>query len=191
MSNSEVEKCPTKKIPEYPFIGRSNVGKSSLINMICSDKKLAKTSNKPGKTKLINHFIIDKSWFLVDLPGYGYAKASKSNKKIITKIINDYFKKRKQIISAFVLVDIRHETQEIDLNFMRWLNNNYIPFSIILTKADKLTKKKVLENKKKYLNAILKEWENSPQIFITSSQKKIGREKILKYISTLNSSFKI
>ena len=138
ISNSDVSKCPQNSLPEYAFIGRSNVGKSSLINMLTSRKKLAKTSGKPGKTQLINHFLINKNWHLVDLPGYGYAKVSKSAKKTFQKFIIDYFNKRKQLVSAFVLVDIRHAPQPIDLDFMQWLGENMIPFSIIFTKADKL-----------------------------------------------------
>ena len=138
VSNQEVAKCPNNNIPEYAFIGRSNVGKSSLINMLTDRKSLAKTSGRPGKTQLINHFIINKSWFLVDLPGYGYARVSKSTKKVFQKFITAYFKERKQLVSAFVLVDIRHKPQLIDLEFMQWLGENMIPFSIIFTKADKL-----------------------------------------------------
>ena len=138
VSNQNVKDCPSDKIPEYAFIGRSNVGKSSLINMLTNNKKLAKTSSRPGKTRLINHFIIDSSWHLVDLPGYGYAKASKTEKKEFQKLITDYFNYRKQLINAFILVDVRHEAQKIDIEFMRWLTNNEIAFSIIFTKIDKL-----------------------------------------------------
>ena len=143
ISNSDVAKCPKDKLPEYAFIGRSNVGKSSLINMLTDRKNLAKTSGKPGKTQLINHFIINKTWFLVDLPGYGYARVSKSIKKVFQKFITAYFSKRTQLVSAFVLVDCRHEPQKIDLEFMQWLCENQIPFSIIFTKADKLSKNKL------------------------------------------------
>ena len=139
MSNSDINKCPKENIPEYPFIGRSNVGKSSLINFICNKKNLAKTSRKPGKTELINHFKINKSWYLVDLPGYGYSVSSKSKKIQFQKIISNYFKKRKQIILTFILIDIRHEPQKIDLEFMKWLNSIKIPFSLIFTKSDKIT----------------------------------------------------
>ena len=137
VSNTQVAKCPTHKLPEYAFIGRSNVGKSSLINMLTNHKGLAKTSSKPGKTQLINHFLINKNWYLVDLPGYGYAQVSKQSKKTFQQFITDYFKKRKELVCAFVLVDIRHEPQKIDLEFMQWLGENAIPFAIIFTKADK------------------------------------------------------
>ena len=141
VSNTKVDQCPKSKIPEYAFIGRSNVGKSSLINMLCNQKKLAKTSSKPGKTQLINHFLINKKWYLVDLPGYGYARASKTEKKTFQKFIVNYFIKRKELVSAFLLIDIRHNPQPIDLDFLRWLGENFIPFSIVFTKADKLKKK--------------------------------------------------
>ena len=138
LSNTKVELCPKSKIPEYAFIGRSNVGKSSLINMLCNRKKLAKTSSRPGKTQLINHFLINKQWHLVDLPGYGYARVSKTKKKTFQKFITNYFIKRKELIAAFLLIDLRHKPQTLDLEFMRWLGENYIPFSIVFTKADKL-----------------------------------------------------
>jgi len=151
VSNSDVSKCPKDLLPEYAFIGRSNVGKSSLINMLTSRKSLAKTSGRPGKTQLINHFIINKNWYLVDLPGYGYARVSKSSKKVFQKFITAYFSQRQQLISAFVLVDIRHKPQPVDLEFMQWLGQNMIPFSIIFTKADKLRPKAI-----KLLKIILK-----------------------------------
>jgi len=138
VSNQDVSKCPKNNFPEYAFIGRSNVGKSSLINMLTNQKKLAKTSGRPGKTQLINHFLINEQWYLVDLPGYGYARVSKSSKKTFQKFITSYFQQRKQLVSAFVLIDIRHEPQQIDLNFMQWLGEHQIPFSIIFTKSDKL-----------------------------------------------------
>ena len=137
VSNQDVSKCPKNNFPEYAFIGRSNVGKSSLINMLTNQKKLAKTSGRPGKTQLINHFLINEQWYLVDLPGYGYARVSKSSKKTFQKFITSYFQQRKQLVSAFVLIDIRHEPQQIDLNFMQWLGEHQIPFSIIFTKSDK------------------------------------------------------
>ena len=148
VSNTKVEKCPKSKIPEYAFIGRSNVGKSSLINMLCNRKKLAKTSSRPGKTQLINHYLINKQWHLVDLPGYGYARISKTQKKTFQKFIVDYFVKRKELIAAFLLIDLRHKPQTIDLEFMHWLGENWIPFSIVFTKADKLKEKEIKTNAK-------------------------------------------
>ena len=190
MSNSKVAHCPTELIPEYAFIGRSNVGKSSLINMLTGRKNLAKTSGKPGKTQLINHFKINNNWFLVDLPGYGYAKVSKKDKKTFQKYITDYFNKRKQLISAFVLIDIRHEPQEIDLRFMEWLGLNQVPFSIVFTKADKLKTGAVTAQVENYLKTMLSEnWEEVPRYFITSSLKNIGRDELLSYIDEINRDF--
>ncbi len=186
ISNSDVAKCPKDKIPEYAFIGRSNVGKSSLINMLTGRKSLAKTSGRPGKTQLINHFIINKSWFLVDLPGYGYARVSKSSKKVFQKFITAYFSKRTQMVCAFVLVDCRHEPQKIDLEFMQWLGENQIPFSIIFTKADKLSKNKLPVQIESYISEMLKYWEEMPNYFITSSSSGLGKEEILAYISEIN-----
>ncbi|GGX06344.1 putative GTP-binding protein EngB [Aquimarina muelleri] len=186
MSNSDVAKCPKDKLPEYAFIGRSNVGKSSLINMLTNRKNLAKTSGRPGKTQLINHFIINKNWFLVDLPGYGYAKVSKSSKKVFQKFITAYFAKRTQIVSAFVLIDSRHEPQKIDLEFMQWLGENQVPFSIIFTKADKLTKTKLPVQINNYINEMLNYWEEMPNYFITSSSSGLGQEDVLKYIEDIN-----
>ena len=190
VSNQDVDKCPSNALPEYAFIGRSNVGKSSLINMLTSRKSLAKTSGRPGKTQLINHFIINKNWYLVDLPGYGYARVSKSQKKVFQKFITAYFEKRRQLVSAFVLVDIRHKPQPIDLNFMTYLGENQIPFSIIFTKADKL-KPKGIEN---YINAyksiILEIWEEMPNYFITSATKGIGKDELLNYIESINLDLK-
>ena len=192
VSNQNVNDCPKENIPEYAFIGRSNVGKSSLINMLTNNKKMAKTSSKPGKTRLINHFLIDSSWHLVDLPGYGYAKASKSEKKNFQKLITDYFINRNQLISAFILVDVRHEAQKIDIEFMRWLTINKIAFSMVFTKIDKLKQDGnpnagIEEKIKKYKSVILENWEYLPEIFLTSSTKHIGRENILHYIKKLNS----
>ena len=190
ISNTDVSKCPNIAIPEYAFIGRSNVGKSSLINAICNKKNLAKTSSRPGKTQLINHFLINKNWHLVDLPGFGYARVSKTNKKKFQKFITNYFKQRKQLVSAFLLIDIRHEPQSIDLNFMQWLGENYIPFSIIFTKADKLKPAARERNINNYTSKILENhWEELPPIFITSSLHKTGSEKILIYINSLNKDF--
>ncbi len=191
VSNQEVFKCPTTQIPEYAFIGRSNVGKSSLINMLTNQKSLAKTSGRPGKTQLINHFIINKEWFLVDLPGYGYARVSKSTKKIFQKFITTYFKERKQLVSAFVLVDIRHEPQFIDLAFMRWLGKHEIPFSIIFTKADKLRPKSIERHIESYKNKLLEFWEEMPNYFITSSSNYLGKEALLNYIDSVNNELSI
>ncbi|NNL15887.1 MAG: YihA family ribosome biogenesis GTP-binding protein [Flavobacteriaceae bacterium] len=188
VSNSDVSKCPNNILPEYAFIGRSNVGKSSLINMLTNRKSLAKTSGKPGKTQLINHFIINKNWYLVDLPGYGYAKVSKSAKKVFQKFITDYFSKRKQLVSAFVLVDIRHKPQPLDLEFMQWLGENLIPFSIIFTKADKLKPKAIDKHIDDYKNILFESWEEMPNFFITSSSKGIGKEKLLDYIESINNT---
>ncbi|MEY8850176.1 ribosome biogenesis GTP-binding protein YihA/YsxC [Psychroserpens sp. XS_ASV72] len=187
MSNSDVEKCPKNTLPEYAFIGRSNVGKSSLINMLTNHKNLAKTSGKPGKTQLINHFLINKNWYLVDLPGYGYAKVSKSSKKRFQKFITNYFEKRAQLVSAFVLVDIRHEPQKIDLEFMEYLGISEIPFSIIFTKADKLKPNAIIRHVDLYCQEFLKSWEALPPYFVTSSSKDIGREEVLEFIDSTNS----
>jgi GTP-binding protein len=186
ISNQEVGKCPTNKLPEYAFIGRSNVGKSSLINMLTNQKSLAKTSGRPGKTQLINHFLINKNWFLVDLPGYGYARVSKSAKKTFQKFITAYFRERKQLISAFVLVDIRHAPQTVDLAFMQWLGEHNIPFSIIFTKADKLRPKAIEDHITKYKNILLESWEEFPNYFITSSTNYTGKDALLNYIDTIN-----
>lgn len=188
ISNSDVKKCPKDSIPEYAFIGRSNVGKSSLINMLTGRKSLAKTSGKPGKTQLINHFIINNKWHLVDLPGYGYAKVSKSTKQTFQKFITNYFEKRQQLVSAFVLVDIRHEPQKIDLEFMTYLGTNHIPFSIIFTKADKLGKTKIEQHVSQYTEQLLTFWEELPPYFITSSTEKTGQEEVLGYIESINDS---
>ena len=189
ISNSDVTKCPKELLPEYAFIGRSNVGKSSLINMITGRNNLAKTSGKPGKTQLINHFIINKNWFLVDLPGYGYARVSKSTKNKFQKFITNYFENRQQLILAFVLVDIRHEPQKIDLEFMEYLTLNQIPFCIIFTKADKLKSKAIENHVEKYSEELLKTWEELPRYFITSSSKSIGKEEILEFIEQTNIQF--
>ncbi|MDT7828052.1 ribosome biogenesis GTP-binding protein YihA/YsxC [Pricia sp. S334] len=190
ISNTDVDKCPKEPLPEYAFIGRSNVGKSSLINMLTERNKLAKTSGRPGKTQLINHFKINDNWFLVDLPGYGYAKVSKKSKKTFQKYITEYFEKRKQLVCAFVLVDIRHEPQKIDMEFMEWLGENAIPFCIIFTKADKLRPKAVERQVEAYISQLLAGvWEEAPQYFITSSAKNLGREEILDYIEGVNEAF--
>ncbi len=186
ISNTDVNKAPQEPIPEYAFIGRSNVGKSSLINMLTNHKKLAKISGTPGKTQLINHFKINDNWYLVDLPGYGYAKTSKSSRRQFQKLITDYFLKRKNMVNAFVLVDARHLPQKIDLEFMRWLGEHGIPFSIIFTKADKLSSNELGKNTRKYKVKFLEEWQSMPQTFITSSTSKLGRDEILNYIERLN-----
>lgn len=190
MSNSNVRSCPTDPIPEYAFIGRSNVGKSSLINMLMQRKSLAKTSGRPGKTQLINHFKINENWFLVDLPGYGYARVSKKEKKTFQKYITDYFKERVQLVCAFVLVDIRHEPQKVDLEFLEWMGLNQIPFALIFTKADKLKPQVIQKQADNYINALLEGiWEDAPQYFITSSSNNLGREDVLEYIDGINENF--
>jgi len=188
ISNSLVAKCPKDRLPEYAFIGRSNVGKSSLINMLTNKKSLAKTSGKPGKTQLINHFIINKEWFLVDLPGYGYARVSKKSKKTFQKFITDYFEKREQMVCAFVLVDCRHEPQKVDLEFMEWLGTNQVPFNIIFTKADKLKPEALKRNIVRYQEILLETWEECPQYFTTSSSNYSGKEELLAYIHSINES---
>ena len=189
VSNSDVSKCPDYSFPEYAFIGRSNVGKSSLINCLCNKKNLAKTSSKPGKTQLVNHFLINKNWFLVDLPGYGYASASKKDKNTFRKLLFEYFKKRKQLINAYLLIDIRHEIQKIDLIFIKWLIKNYVSFSIVFTKSDKLTKSKIERNVKEYRKSLLKiSLISLPPIYITSSHDKIGFDGILSEIEKLNTN---
>lgn len=188
MSNSEVAKCPKNRLPEYAFIGRSNVGKSSLINMLMLRKNLAKTSGRPGKTQLINHFIINKSWYLVDLPGYGYARVSKKSKKTFQKFITNYFEKREQLVLAFVLVDCRHEPQPIDLEFMAWMGESGIPFNIIFTKADKLKPTALERNIEAYTEKMLETWEEMPQYFITSASNSTGRDEVLNYIDELNTT---
>ena len=191
MSNSDVAKCPKSMLPEYAFIGRSNVGKSSLINMLTNRKSLAKTSGRPGKTQLINHFLINKNWHLVDLPGYGYARVSKSAKKTFQKFITQYFSLREQLVSAFVLVDIRHDAQPIDLEFMEWLGENSIPFSIIFTKADKLKPNAITRHVENYKAKLLETWQEMPNYFVTSSSKSIGKDEVLNYIDNINNSMNI
>ena len=190
ISNTDLSKCPNERIPEYAFIGRSNVGKSSLINTLCERKSLAKTSGRPGKTQLINHFKINKSWYLVDLPGYGYARTSKTSKKAFQKLITTYFEKRKQLVSAFVLIDIRHDPQPIDLEFMEWLGKKYMPFAIVFTKADKEKPLALKRKTEAYIQKMLNDaWEEAPPHFITSSLHKTGKEQLLNYIDLLNKEF--
>jgi len=187
ISNSDVRKCLKHNLPEYAFIGRSNVGKSSLINMLCN-KAIAKTSSKPGKTQLINHFFINNEWYLVDLPGYGYAKMSKDGRNKLRRIIEEYILLREELISVFVLVDCRLEAQKIDLEFMEWLGVSGIPFSIVFTKADKLSGAKLQANINNYKEKLYETWNELPPIFVTSSEKKAGKSELLDYIENINSS---
>jgi len=186
ISNTDVTKCPKEQLPEYAFIGRSNVGKSSLINMLTERKNLAKTSGKPGKTQLINHFKINDNWFLVDLPGYGYAKISKSKRQSFQIFITEYFLQRPQLICSFVLVDVRHEPQKIDVDFMRFLGENQIPFCIIFTKSDKVKGSILHKNLLTYKTELLKTWEVMPPHFVTSATHKNGRKELLDYIDGVN-----
>ncbi len=188
ISNTDIKKCPQDGKPEYAFIGRSNVGKSSLINMLTNQKKLAQTSATPGKTLLINHYLINDEWYLVDLPGYGYAKRSKSQNEQLEHIITSYVLDREQMTLLFVLIDCRHEPQKIDLEFFQWLGENGVPFSIIFTKADKLTKSVLAKNIAAYKARLLKEWEELPPVFITSSENAAGREEVLRYVEEINST---
>lgn len=181
-SASSIYNCPKANLPEFAFIGRSNVGKSSLINMLCNNNKLAKTSSTPGKTQLINHFLINDSWYLVDLPGYGFAKTAKSNKAKFETIIYDYCKKRNTLVCLFVLIDSRLPLQAIDLEFMLWLAENKIPYSIIYTKADKNSKNELNKHIKAIETDLFKHWEELPNSFISSSEKKVGQEDILEFI---------
>ena len=178
--------CPKDTKPEYAFIGRSNVGKSSLINMLCNNKKLAKTSATPGKTLLINHFIINKEWYLVDLPGYGFAKRSKTEIAKLDQMIRGYILQREQLVNVFVLVDVRLEPQKVDLEFIDWLGGSGIPFTIVFTKADKLANGKVAANVEAYKKKLLDTWEELPPMIVTSSEKKIGRAEVLDYIESIN-----
>ena len=185
-----VSMCPKDTKPEYAFIGRSNVGKSSLINMLTNNKKLAKTSATPGKTLLINHFIINKEWYVVDLPGYGFAKRSKKEIQRLDQMIRSYILQRQQLVNVFVLIDVRLEGQKIDLEFMQWLGESSIPFSIVFTKADKLTAAKVRASVAAYEKVMLETWEEMPPYFVTSAEKKVGRDEVLDYIEQINKSLK-
>lgn len=189
VSNSDYKRCPNSKICEFAFIGRSNVGKSSLINMLLQSKDLAKTSSKPGKTLLINHFLVNRNWYVVDLPGYGYARASKEQRRKLKAIIDNYILFRTQLTNLFVLIDSRLEPQQIDLDFIDWLGHSAIPFSIIFTKADKLSNKQLTENITAYRNKLLETWETLPPIFITSSEKGVGRDEVLDYIESVIKEF--
>lgn len=187
ISSPDVSGCPETKVPEYAFIGRSNVGKSSLINMLTRSKGLAKTSQTPGKTLLINHFSMDNgAWYLVDLPGYGYAARGKEQREKLTRLIQGYILDRAQLTSLFVLIDVRHEPQKIDLEFLTWLGENGVPFAIVFTKADKLSKTAVARNVENYKKVLHQSWEELPPVFITSSEKSQGRDELLRYIYSIN-----
>ncbi len=186
ISNTDVNKCPAGNFPEYAFIGRSNVGKSSLINMLTGRKGLAMTSATPGKTMLINHFLINKNWYIVDLPGYGYAKRGQKGQEQIQRIIESYILQREQMTNLFVLIDSRHEPQPIDLAFIEWLGTNSVPFSIVFTKADKLKGGKLNSNIREYLKKLQEQWEELPPYFITSSENRMGREELLNYMASIN-----
>jgi len=186
VSNTDYKQGPKTLLPEYAFIGRSNVGKSSLINMLTGHKKLAKTSGTPGKTQLINHFLINKAWYIVDLPGYGYAKVSKSQRKKFQQFITDFLTKREQLISIFVLLDARLPPQQIDIDFMNWCGEKKLPFAIVFTKIDKISSSVLNKNMQVYKKELLRYWEDIPPVFTTSSEAKLGREKILHYIGTIN-----
>lgn len=188
ISNSDYRKCPQDGKPEYAFIGRSNVGKSSLINMLTNRKGLAMTSSTPGKTMLINHFLINGEWYLVDLPGYGYARRGKEGRDKLRKIIEDYVLEREAMTNLFVLIDSRHEPQKIDLEFMEWLGENGVPFAIVFTKADKLGSGRLQLNIDAYKEKLLETWEELPPVFVTSSEKGQGREELLSYIEQINSA---
>ena len=190
LSAPMVTMCPQDTKPEYAFIGRSNVGKSSLINMLTNNRKLAKTSSTPGKTLLINHFIINKEWYLVDLPGYGFAKRSKKEIDKLDQMIRGYILQRDQLVNVFVLVDVRLEPQKIDLEFIEWLGLSSVPFAIVFPKADKLTANKARQAVEAYKQKLLETWEELPPIFVTSAERKEGREEVLQYIDEINQSLK-
>lgn len=188
ISNTDVNKCPKTDFPEYAFIGRSNVGKSSLINMLTGNKKLAMTSSTPGKTLLINHFLINKQWYLVDLPGYGYANRSKKSVADIQRVIGSYLENRMEMTCLFVLIDSRLEPQAIDMNFMNWLGENQVPFAIVFTKADKQSKSRTESNIRGYIEKMKEQWEELPPYFITSSLTGVGKDDVLSYIESINIS---
>ena len=190
LSAPMVSMCPKDTRPEYAFIGRSNVGKSSLINMLTRNRRLAKTSATPGKTLLINHFIINREWYLVDLPGYGFAKRSKKEVALLEQMINGYILQRQQLVNVFVLVDVRLEAQKIDLEFIEWLGQSSVPFAIVFTKADKLTQNKVAQNVAAYKKVLAETWEELPPIFVTSSESRQGRDEVLQYIDDINQSLR-
>lgn len=191
ISNARADKCPPTSVPEYAFIGRSNVGKSSLINMLARNRNLAKTSQQPGKTLLINHFRVnDGEWYIVDLPGYGYARRGQAQREDFRKMIRSYILKREQMTCLFVLIDIRHEPQKIDMEFLTWLGENGVPFAIVFTKADKISKLRAADNVEAYRSRLLEEWEELPPVFVTSSEKGTGREELLDYIDSINRSLR-
>lgn len=190
ISNTTVAGCPPATLAEYAFIGRSNVGKSSLINTLVGQRKLAKTSGTPGKTQLINHFLVEKEWYLVDLPGYGFAKVSKAQRSSWTKMIRDYLEQRQNLLCLFVLLDIRHEPQRIDLEFMQWVGQNGLPFAMVFTKADKLSATKIDQHMAAYKREMLKQWAELPPYFITSAETARGREELVDFIRQLNAEFK-
>ncbi|PLX20708.1 MAG: YihA family ribosome biogenesis GTP-binding protein [Salinivirgaceae bacterium] len=190
MSNEDYRKCPDHKLPEYAFIGRSNVGKSSLINMLTNKKKLAKTSTNPGKTLLINHFLIDQSWYLVDLPGYGYAKIAKSKRSKLKSIIESYISKRTHLTQLFILLDIRHKPMDIDIEFINWCGQNNIPLGLIFTKADKLKPSELEANLEAFKEYLLKYWDELPSLFVTSAMNTLGRDDFLAYIEQTNADIK-
>ena len=189
VSNSSIKKCPKHSFPEYAFIGRSNVGKSSLINMLCGKKSLAKISSAPGKTKLINHFLINKKWYLVDLPGYGYSHTSKLTRKQFKDFTTDYFINRQELTSTFLLIDVRIKPQTIDVNFIKWMGENLVPFNLVFTKCDKIKDSEIKSNISIYLDLLKKDWLELPNYFISSSRKLMGKKEILDYISKTNSEF--
>jgi len=189
-SSGKWQDCPEPTIPEYAFIGRSNVGKSSLINAMMNHKDLAKTSGTPGKTQLINHFLVNESWYLTDLPGYGYAKVSKSIRKDFEKLITNYILNRKNLVNLFVLVDSRHTPQQIDLEFIQWCGESGVPFSIVFTKVDKLKPNAAIKNVEDYKAELHKTWEDLPEIYVTSAEKKEGCDEILNFIQTTNEFLK-
>jgi GTP-binding protein len=188
-SSPDNQHLPPEKYPEYAFIGRSNVGKSSLINMLTLKENLAKTSGTPGKTQLINHFLINNEWYLVDLPGYGYARVGKDQKKKFEKMIDDYLTERRTLMNTFLLIDVRHEPLVNDLDFIQYLGESALPFSLVFTKADKLGPVRLQENVERYKAVLLESWDELPPIFVTSSEKKVGRNEILDYITSINESF--
>lgn len=190
VSNTNYEKCPAPILPEYAFIGRSNVGKSSLINMLTARKGLAKTSSTPGKTQLINHFLINKKWYLVDLPGYGYAQASKTSKAAWDKMIKNYLEKRKNLQTVFILIDIRLDPQPIDIRFIQWVGEKQIPLCLVFTKADKLSKQQIIFSVEQFKRELKKTWAELPILIVSSAEKKTGREEILGYIENTNIDFK-
>lgn len=198
ISNPDVASCPQSNLPEYAFIGRSNVGKSSLINMLCHNNKLAKTSQKPGKTLLINHFLVEsqelraksQEWHLVDLPGYGFAQAGQKQREALKKMIERYCLLREQLVCLFVLIDCRHEPQKIDLEFINWLGENGVPFAIVFTKGDKLGRVRLKENVEAYKARLLEEWEELPPVFVTSSETGMGGKELTAYIEQLNEEVK-